>query len=79
MAEENEQLVRREMPRSIEAERSVIASMLMDRDAFVKASELLHPEDFYNKQHSVVFEAMLDLSEQGMEPDPVTLQNRLRE
>ena len=79
MAEENEQLLRREMPKNIEAERSVIASMLMDRDAFVKASELLSAEDFYNKQHSVVFEAMVELGEQGVELDPVTLQNRLRE
>ena len=79
MAEENEQLLRREMPKNIEADRSVIASMLMDRDAFVKASELLSAEDFYNKQHSVVFEAMVELGEQGVELDPVTLQNRLRE
>ena len=49
MAEENEQLLKREMPKDIEAERALIASMLINRDAFEKASELLVREDFYNR------------------------------
>ena len=79
MAEENEQLLKREMPKDIEAERALIASMLINRDAFEKASELLVREDFYNKQNGIVFEAMVELDEQNRELDPVTLQNRLRE
>ncbi len=79
MDQENEQLIRREMPKNIEAERSVIASMLMDKDSLDKACELLNADDFYNKQHSVVFEAMVELNEKNEEVDLITLQNRLRE
>ena len=79
MDQDNEQVIRRELPRNIEAERSVIASMLMDRDSLDKACELLSADDFYNKQHSVVFEAMVELNEKNEEVDLITLQNRLRE
>ena len=79
MDQENEQLIRREMPKNIEAERSVIASMLMDKDSLDQACELLNADDFYNKQHSVVFEAMVELNEKNEEVDLITLQNRLRE
>ena len=44
-----------EFPHSIEAEQSVIGSMIMDRDAIVVASELISGEDFYNK-HRDIFE-----------------------
>ncbi len=79
MAEENERLLKREMPTDIEAERAIIASMMINRDAFDKAAELLDKEDFYNKQNGIVFEAMVELAEQNRELDVVTLQNRLRE
>ena len=41
-----EALVRRILPHSIEAEQSVIGSMLMDRDAILVASEILTNDDF---------------------------------
>ena len=43
----DETLVKRVMPHSIEAERSVIGSMLMDVEAIVIASQILEKEDFY--------------------------------
>lgn len=74
-----EALIKRVMPNSIEAEQSVIGSMIMDNDAIVIASELLSAEDFYQKQYGVVFEAMVELNNSGKPVDLVTLQNRLRE
>ncbi len=71
--------VKRIMPHSIEAEQSVIGSMIMDRDAIVVASELITGEDFYNKQYGVLFETMVELNNQGCPVDLVTLQDRLRE
>ena len=56
-----EALIRRIMPNNLEAEQSVIGSMIMDRDAIVMASELLIREDFYHQQYGVLFETMVEL------------------
>ncbi len=74
-----EAVLKRVLPHSLEAEQSVIGSMLMDREAIVVASELIYGEDFYNKQYGVVFDTMVELNDQGSPVDLVTLQNRLRE
>lgn len=79
MAAMEEAIIKRVLPHSIEAEQSVIGSMIMDREAIVVASELITGEDFYNKQFGVVFEAMVELNEQGKPVDLVTLQDRLKE
>ena len=44
-----ENVLKRILPHSVEAEQSVIGSMIMDREAIVVASELISGEDFYNK------------------------------
>ena len=75
----DEAVIKRVLPHSIEAEQSVIGSMLMDRDAIVAASEQLTPEDFYHQQYGVMFEAMTELYSEGKPVDLVTLQDRLRE
>ena len=74
-----ENVIKRILPHSIEAEQSVIGSMIMDREAIVVASELISGEDFYNKQYGVLFETMVELNEEGNPVDLVTLQNRLKE
>ena len=74
-----EAVIKRVLPHSIEAEQSVIGSMIIDREAIVVASELITGEDFYHKQYGVVFDAMVELQEQGRPVDLVTLQDRLRE
>ena len=79
MAVMEEGVIKRILPHSMEAEQSVIGAMIMDREAIVVASELITGEDFYNKQLGVVFEAMVELQEQGSPVDLVTLQNRLKE
>ena len=71
--------LKRIMPHSIEAEQSVIGSMIMDRDAIVVASELITGEDFYNKQYGVLFESMVELNDEGKPVDLVTLQDKLKE
>ncbi|MCD7745102.1 MAG: replicative DNA helicase [Lachnospiraceae bacterium] len=74
-----ENLLKRVMPHSTEAEQSVIGAMLMDRDAVTVASELLSPDDFYQKQFGILFEAMVELNGENKPIDLVTLQNRLKE
>ena len=74
-----EALLKRVLPHSIEAEQSVIGSMILDREAITIASELIFPEDFYNKQYGVLFESMVELNDEGKPVDLVTLQNKLKE
>ena len=52
---------KRVMPNNLEAEKSVLGSMLMDKDAIVTASEILLKDDFYNQHYAVMFEAMVEL------------------
>ena len=74
-----ETLLRRVLPHSVEAEQSVIGSMIMDREAIVVASEIVTEDDFYGKQYGVLFEAMVELNNEGKPVDLVTLQDRLKE
>lgn len=74
-----EAIIKRIMPNSLEAEQSVIGSMIMDRDAIVTATEMLHKDDFYHQQYGVLFEAMSELFAKNLPVDLVTLQNKLKE
>lgn len=74
-----EAILKRILPHSIEAEQSVIGSMILDREAIVAASELITGEDFYNKQYGVMFETMVALNDAGSAVDIVTLQDKLKE
>ena len=71
--------MKRVLPHSIEAEQSVIGSMLMDRDAIIAASEIVTADEFYQHQYGVMFEAMVELFNEGKPVDLVTLQHRLKE
>ena len=75
----DEALMKRVLPHSVEAEQSVIGSMLMDREAIITASEIITPDDFYQKQYGIMFESMVELFNEGKPVDLVTLQNRLKE
>lgn len=74
-----EAVLKRVLPHSIEAEQSVVGSMIMDKEAIIVASEIITGEDFYNKQYGIVFETMVELNDEGKPVDLVTLQNRLKE
>ncbi|HIS81575.1 MAG TPA: replicative DNA helicase [Candidatus Scatomonas merdavium] len=74
-----EALIKRILPHSVEAEQSVIGSMLMGREAIMTASEILTSEDFYQHQYGIVFDAMVELFNEGKAVDVITLQNRLKE
>ena len=74
-----EALIKRILPHSIEAEQSVIGSMLMGREAIMAASEILTSDDFYQHQYGVIFDAMVELFNEGKPVDLVTLQDRLKE
>lgn len=79
MPQMEEALLKRILPHSIEAEQSVIGSMIIDREAIVVASEIITGDDFYSKQYGILFETMVELNDEGKPVDLVTLQDRLKE
>lgn len=74
-----EQMIKRILPHSTEAEQSVIGAVLLDQEAIITASEILVAEDFYNPQFRTLYNAMIALYQEGRPADLVTLQNKLKE
>lgn len=66
-------------PQNIEAEQSFLGSLLLDKDALIRAADLVTPDDFYQDKHRRIFEAMLDLFRRNEPIDLLSLANRLQE
>ncbi|MGH2358487.1 MAG: replicative DNA helicase, partial [Candidatus Limnocylindria bacterium] len=64
-------------PQAVEAEQSVLGSILIDADAILKVGDFLKPVDFYRAQHGDIYEAMLALHGQREPIDLVTLGDEL--
>ena len=64
-------------PQAVEAEQSVLGSILIDPEAILKVADFLHPSDFYRPQHADIYEAMLALHNQREPIDLVTLGDEL--
>ena len=60
-------------PQSLEAEQSVLGSVLIDRDAIVEVAEFLRPTDFYRDANGRIYGAMLELFEKREPVDVVTV------
>ncbi len=65
-------------PQSIEAEKSVLGSVFLDNQSLLRIIDLVRPEDFYRREHALVFEAFLNLFEKGDPIDPITVHNELQ-
>jgi replicative DNA helicase len=75
----DEAFIKKVQPNSPEAEKSVVGSMLMDRDAIIEVADVLTKEDFYQNSNGILFEAMIELYKEGRPVDLITLQNKLKE
>src|SRR5688572_1168086 len=64
-------------PQNIEAEQSVLGSILIDRDAIVRVAGFLQPEDFYREAHRTIYQAAVDLFERREPADLVLLCDEL--
>jgi len=60
-------------PHSIEAERSVLGSILIDKDGIIQVANLLSPIDFYDPSHAIVYDAMLELFSRNRPIDAITV------
>ena len=65
-------------PQNIEAERSVLGAMLMDKDAIINVAPLLQPIYFYDNRHAEIYKAITTLFEGGQPIDIVTLSDQLK-
>jgi replicative DNA helicase len=75
---EDLKLMNKVPPNSIEAEQSVLGSMLLDREAIIVVLEFLKGSDFYKEAHKEIFEAMYDLFNKNEPVDLVTLTEELK-
>jgi replicative DNA helicase len=74
----NDLLTQRIPPNSVEAERAVLGSVLLDRSGLALAIELLIAEDFYQDKHKKIFVVVLTLFERGDAVDVLTVTQELR-
>ena len=65
-------------PQNLEAEQSVLGSILLDKDALIEVSGWLQPLHFYDERHSAIYENILELFESGLPIDLVTVSDKLK-
>lgn len=70
-------MIKREIPKNIEAEEAVLGSILINQETIYGVSELLDIEDFYRKSHRTIFKVMLDLNITKKAIDIITLTDYL--
>jgi replicative DNA helicase len=68
-----------DLPHSDESERAVLGGVLLDPSVLPTISGRLRAEDLYAERHQLIYQAMLDLREEQVEPDLRTLQARLEQ
>lgn len=66
-------------PQNIEAERSLLGSLIIDREAINKVADFLRPEDFYNRAHQNIYKAVFALFERREPVDLLSISNKLQE
>lgn len=73
-----DQLQVRIPPHSPEAEESVLGALLLDKNAIVAVAEFLTPDDFYDERHKEVYVAVLELYEERIPIDVLTISEKLK-
>ena len=64
-------------PQNLDAEMSLLGAILIDEEVLADTSDKLRPADFYDKRHSIVFDAMMRLYERHRPVDLLTLSDEL--
>ena len=71
-------IVTRIPPQNIDAEKSVLGAMLLDKDAIMTAEDKLTAADFYREANAIVFQAILNLAHKGEPADILTVTEELK-
>src|SRR5476651_1549438 len=69
----------RSPPHNLEAEMSILGSLMLEKDAVIKIADLLKVGDFYKDDHNLIYETMLELYEQREPLDVLSISNKLDE
>jgi len=72
------ELIDKVPPQSLEAERSVLGAMLIEKEAIARAIDFLRKESFYSEAHQTIFQAIIDMYEKNKAVDFVTVAEELR-
>ena len=66
-------------PQNLDAERSTLGAMFLEKEAIYRAMEIIRPEDFYKDSHRILYQTVLDLTNRGEPVDLVTVTEELRQ
>jgi replicative DNA helicase len=66
-------------PQSIEAEQSLLGSLMLDKNAIIRVADFLTPDAFYHKNHQEIYGACVELFQKGEPVDFLSISNRLKE
>ena len=75
----DEDLLNRQAPQSLEAEQSVLGSILIDSRCVTDVIGLVTPDDFYQRQNREIYEAIYTMFNFSQTIDPVTVLDKMRE
>ena len=75
----DEQLMARQMPHDLDAEQSVLGSILIDSRCITDIIGVVQPEDFYLQQNKEIFEVIYSMFNLAQAIDPVTVLDKMRE
>lgn len=71
-------MVQKIPPQNLEAEQSVLGAMLLDKEAVINVAGWMKAEHFYDQRHAIIFQNIVELFEEGLPIDIVTLTNKLK-
>ena len=79
LALEDEELLLKQLPHSVEAEQAVLGSMLIDARCVPEVSDQLRPDDFYVKQNREIYETIYSMFNYSLTIDPVTVLENMKQ
>ncbi|MFA6994962.1 MAG: replicative DNA helicase [Patescibacteria group bacterium] len=79
MATNDQNIIAKIPPHSLEAEESLLGSLLIDKDAIIKVADTVMPQDFYKDSHKIIYDTIKELYGNQEPIDIVTLSNRLED
>ena len=76
---EDEELLLKQLPHSVEAEQAVLGSMLIDARCVPEVIDQLRPDDFYVKQNREIYETIYSMFNYSLTIDPVTVLENMKQ
>ncbi len=75
----NKDIINKLPPQDIDAEKSLLGSLMLDKNAIVKVVDYLQAKDFYNQGHKEIYQAIVELFQKNNPIDLLSVASRLKE